>query len=158
MHIYLYTCTRCFDLESRNVFRRRFRNLDDTEWKKKCRALYRSLSARFHGRVGKTTTEAILLIRQHRASPVNRRRYKWHRENTDTAKTKVDHAAYPTKKISVANMETRHRRGPRRSTFTVKYTPPYEIVNVTNEWNGTSKRSTRSRNRGSRGIRLIQIN
>lgn len=60
-------------------------------------------------RVGKTATETILLIRDRRANPVNRCRYKrgrgrgrrWGRENGGggggggVAKNKVDHAACP---------------------------------------------------------------
>ena len=47
MHIYLYTYTRCFNVESRDVFRRKFRNLDDTEWKKSaepCTVAFRLVS------------------------------------------------------------------------------------------------------------------
>lgn len=89
-------------------------------------------------RVGKTATETILLIRDRRANPVNRCRYKRGREGGGEGgkgerrrrrrgsgkKQSGSRGVSYTKKTPASNMETRHRRGPRRSTFAVKCSRP----------------------------------
>lgn len=90
--------------------------------------------------IGKTATETILLIRDRRANPANRCRYNVGDEEGGTggeggdgengrvggvAKSKVDQRGVScAKKIAASNMETRHRRGPRRSAFAVKCSRP----------------------------------